>query len=114
MAMALALSVSRIKLQRNFMSTPKKRIWFVTNGTAKYFYSAPNVRDAETKGREYAVTTGWNKAQLWECTNKEICRNEDLPLVEKKALTRKHTLARTMVSDRVQSQQRKELYKGAV
>ena len=67
------------------MSIPKKRIWFVTNGTAKFFYSAPNVRDAETRGREHAVTTGWINAQLWECTNKEICRNEDLPLVEKKA-----------------------------
>ena len=78
------------------MSILKKRIWFVTNGTAKFFYSAPNVRDAETRGREYAVTTGWTKAQLWECTNKEICRNEDLPLAEKKKLTGKHTMARSM------------------
>ena len=65
------------------MSTLKKRIWFVTNGTAKHFYSAPNVREAEAKGREHAVATGWKQAQLWECTNKEICRNEDLPLAEK-------------------------------
>ena len=74
------------------MSTLKKRIWFVTNGTAKHFYSAPNVREAEAKGREHAVATGWKQAQLWECTNKEICRNEDLPLVEKKAVGKKRKL----------------------
>jgi hypothetical protein len=67
------------------MSTPtKKKIWFVTNGTAKYFFAASNIRAAETKGREHGNNSGWKTVQLWECTgkDKEVCRNEDLPLVE--------------------------------